>query len=111
METQGPGLPLEYKVLAGWLGGYTSGDTWRRSTNIVSLTEITCSSTYETLGYVATSESGNTYELRFKFEGLAGLAARVYEGFLGAVEGTEYSLKQVNADEVFRACNGIPNPV
>ncbi len=51
-----------YAVFATWLGGYTTGDNWKRSSPIRKIEEIEAS-------YVCTTHSGAEYILQKGYEG------------------------------------------
>lgn len=51
-----------YAIFATWLGGYTSGDSWKRSSPIRKIEEIEAS-------YVCTTHSGAEYVLQKGYEG------------------------------------------
>lgn len=58
------GKDPHYRVLAGWSGGYTTGDSWRMNSGIVKCEEVT-----ET----HTTANDKTYELQYyKFYGSSG---------------------------------------
>ena len=71
-----------YAVFATWLGGYTTGDNWKRSSPIRKIEEIEAS-------YVCTTHSGAEYILQKGYEGTsmwsAGILASA-ESFLTVVD-------------------------
>ena len=68
-----------YKVLAGWYGGYTQGDSWQANSGIVRVTR----SKYR---YLFEGYSGSVYSCSMGTEAFSGLTQQVYERFKKGVE-------------------------
>jgi hypothetical protein len=68
------GVASSRKVLAGWTGGYLSGDSWRLSSQIVSEKEF--ADRWEFSG-----SSGSLYVCRKSLYGLSSLMAQVWVGW------------------------------
>ena len=73
------------KILSGWSGGYLDGETWRLSSPIKEL-NINIDSEW----IIAITETGSTYKLLTKYQGLrtsnAGIYNRLKERFGDKVE-------------------------
>ena len=65
---------LHYRVLATWYGGYTSSDSWRMSSGIISIIET--ESDYE-----ITNESGSIYYCEKTQLGMSGYTTTVYDNY------------------------------
>lgn len=57
------GKTPHYRVLAGWSGGYTTGDSWRMNSGITSVSETDTS-------YLFKGSSGSIYNCRKSAYGL-----------------------------------------
>lgn len=64
--------PPMYKVLAGWYGGYTNGDSWKISSCI-------CSCTEDEHWYHFHNHSGSTYSCHKESKRTSGLTSNIYE--------------------------------
>jgi hypothetical protein len=68
----GSGTTPVYKILAGWYGGYTTGDSWRLSSGIIKYKEF---DDY----YKVTNFSGSIYDcLKSKYR-LIGITSGIFE--------------------------------
>lgn len=83
-----------YSVLAGWRGGYLDGDSWKRSSPIVSWAE------YDE-EIVCKVESGSVYCLRKSGVGYTGMTA----GIVGQLEGKLNVVDEYN--EIVKCLNKI----
>lgn len=61
-----------YKVLAGWSGGYLSGDSWRMNSGITTVEE-------EGDYYLFSGESGSIYKCHKEYETLRMNNAHIYQ--------------------------------
>ncbi len=68
-----PGEDMHFRVLAGWGGGYLSGNSWKLNSGITSFTEDD-----RTVKF--TGESGSVYECYKSGERFTGYTAAVYAG-------------------------------
>jgi hypothetical protein len=82
-----------YKVLAGWYGGYTNGDSWQINSGITSVDKV--DGIYEFYGY-----SGSVYFCNEKTERLTGLTASILESYQKDMEGIGASMEVVPVSEV-----------
>lgn len=78
------------KVLAGWVGGYLDGDSWRMSSGI---TDIKVRGDDVTI----TNRSGSVYQCKKSGYGFTGLMGQVYQGMQKTAieEGIELSVMDV----------------
>jgi len=65
---------ITYKVLAGWYGGYLSGDAWKLNSGIVSYEE-----TEEYYDFVG--DSGSVYRCFKHAEGMSAYMGSILAGF------------------------------
>lgn len=79
------------KVLAGWYGGYTTGDRWQLNSGIERVEET--EDYYDFYGY-----SGSLYRCYKRSYGLSAYLHNVYNSFLQDMEtlGPEYKLTVVD---------------
>lgn len=83
-----------YAVFATWLGGYTSGDSWKRSSPIRKIEEIEAS-------YVCTTHSGAEYVLQKGYEGTSMWSGSILasaESFLTVVDVEDVMMFLKNID-------------
>jgi hypothetical protein len=66
--------PTTNKVLGGWYGGYTSGDSWKMNSGITRVQDM--GDYYEVHGH-----SGSIYNCYKQCEKLSGYTAQVLESF------------------------------
>lgn len=78
VEISGKNFGPDKRVLCGWSGGYTSGDSWRLGSKIVSYEEVDES-------YIFTTRSGKEYICRKSGHGLSVIMA----GILQSIEAVE----------------------
>lgn len=62
------------KVFAGWYGGYTSGDSWKMSSGIVSFSVENNNVSFVNL-------SGSIYNCYINDEGMSGYMTNLYNSF------------------------------
>lgn len=79
------------KVMGGWYGGFSNGDSWRLSSGIESVTETdNC--------YIVKNYSGSTYECHKNAERMSGYMMGIYSGWEKQAEDSngEFSIKIVS---------------
>lgn len=74
LEIEASGETL-YKVLAGWYGGYGSGDSWRINSGIAKVEE-------RDEYYVFTGESGSEYVCNKRAYKMSGLSGSIYSSLV-----------------------------
>jgi hypothetical protein len=84
-----------YKILAGWRGGFASGDSWRLSSAIVD------SDTWES-GYAFVNESGSKYVCFTESEGMTMYMSEIYQQFEDSATG-KGEIKIVAAEEFLKS--------
>jgi hypothetical protein len=72
VEIRGPETPASHRILAGWHGGYVTGDSWRISSGIVKITD--CDTHYEVINH-----SGSVYTCHKNCEGFNYYMQSVYQ--------------------------------
>ena len=75
------GEPL-YKVLAGWYGGFTNGDSWKLNSGITRI--VIHEKHYSIEGY-----SGSVYECHKESERMSGIMGSTYQHFVGQAKDSE----------------------
>ncbi len=65
------GLPFR-KILAGWVGGYLNGDSWRLSSDVTKIV-------HSDNGYAIHNESGSIYHVGIHNERFTNLTASIYK--------------------------------
>ncbi len=83
-----------YKILAGWRGGFASGDSWRLSSGIVDI------DTWES-GYAFVNESGSKYVCFTENEGMTMYMSEIYQQFEDSAAG-KGEIRIVTADEYLK---------
>ena len=78
----------DFKVLAGWSGGYTAADIWRLSSGI---TNIDLRDDF----YMIHNISGSVYKCAKRSEGFTSLSGSIFE----TIQFTEGDLKTYSVDE------------
>ena len=91
IETGDPGFPIMYKVVGSWSGGYTTGDSWRVNSGILTISKGDDEGNWEIHGL-----SGSTYIIHEKGRGLSGYA----QGILNAALSKEVT--QVTLDQIIK---------
>jgi hypothetical protein len=84
---------MYYKVLAGWYGSYTSGDSWQLNSGIASVDKV--DGIYEFYGY-----SGSVYLCNEKSEGLTGLTSSILASIQKDMDSIGASIEVVPVSEV-----------
>ena len=74
------GSEVIYKVLAGWYGGYLSGDSWQLNSGIVKVVDT--GNTYEFHGY-----SGSVYTCYKGREGTSGIMRDIFNNLESQTSG------------------------
>ena len=83
-----------YKILAGWRGGFASGDSWRLSSGIVD------GDAWEH-GYAFVNESGSKYLCFTESEGMTMYMMEIYQQFVDSAPGNG-QIRIVSAEEYFK---------
>lgn len=93
-------------ILAGWYGGYTSGSSWRRSTDVVKVEE----STDDQIEYIAYTRTGSQYILMKGCYGYTGYTSSVYESMSNNVpEGESLTaFDEIEALNILKALKNKP---
>ncbi len=83
------------KILAGWSGGYTTGNSWKLSSGIESVQD-------EGKFYTMPQSSGSVYHLYKQSERITGMMSGVFEKFAKQAEDSdgEFTFKQIELKEV-----------
>lgn len=81
--------PSHYRVLAGWYGGYTSGDSWKLNSGIVGWDDT--GDHYDVRG-----SSGSVYRCHKASSGLSGYMASVLDNLQRQIETTGGSISVVD---------------
>lgn len=82
------------KILSGWHGGYTQGDSWRLSSGVTKMIE------HET-EYEIHNESGSIYHCQKTCEGMTGMTASMLENWNNQNKDGKYKLEVLNAKEYY----------
>ena len=82
----------EYKVLGGWSGGYTTGDSWRMNSGITSMKET--ETAYEFTGY-----SGSVYVCRKGGYGMNMIMSSILKNFESDLAKADKTIKQTVLSE------------
>lgn len=83
---------MYYKVLAGWYGGYLSGDSWKINSGITKVNKV--GSAYEFFGH-----SGSIYFCHESTERLTGLTSSILSSYQRAAKGTG-TIEVVSVEDV-----------
>ena len=94
LEAQGKKIT---KVLAGWYGGYTQGDSWKLSSGVEKIEE-------DGDQWIFTNHSGSVYRCHRHTERMSGYMSSVYAGFVKQMEELGGTIKVVDA------CNMVEAP-
>jgi hypothetical protein len=86
-----------YKVLAGWYGGFSTGDSWKLSSGITQVKEF--AGVCEFLNYC-----GSTYECFDNAEGLSSLTNNMLQSWTLNVtpESLSTSIERISIDEFLK---------
>jgi hypothetical protein len=88
-----------YKVLAGWYGGFSTGDSWNLSSGITEVKEF--AGVYEFLNY-----SGSTYECFDNAEGFSGLTSIMLQSWTSNVTSESLSnIERISIEEFLKEWN------
>lgn len=82
-----------YKVLAGWSGGYTSGDSWKLNSGITKVEDL--GEIIRFHGY-----SGSIYEVYKGSEGLSMATAGIYNELMDSGKVTHIKLEDFINDKI-----------
>jgi hypothetical protein len=87
-----PNEPVLYKVLAGWYGGYTGGDSWQINSGIVEIIE-------EELYYDVVGESGSVYRCPKHSEKLSGYTQGIFSHYQQTLlkQGVEMNIVKISS--------------
>ena len=91
-----------YKVLAGWYGGYTTGDSWKLSSGII---DITSTDSY----FLFPQHSGSTYLCHKSQEKLSMMTSSMLDGWLELAkkhEGEGVGIVVVSPEELVKDWHG-----
>ncbi len=81
-----------YKVLAGWYGSYTTGDSWKLNSGVTKIEE-------DGDWYLFHGYSGSVYRCHKKSYGLSVYTASILESFYKDLEGQPVKLECMNEDK------------
>jgi len=84
-----------YKVLAGWLGGYLSGESWRLSSGLGEVIE-------DGDFYLMKNVSGSVYKCHKNCRGFTNLSEEVYSGYVKKAQDTDLEISTVSVDEYLK---------
>lgn len=82
-----------YKVLAGWYGGYTGGDSWKINSGITKITTV--GDVYEVEGY-----SGSTYMCHKNVERMSGYTASILKDFVNQIGEKDVVIEVVDIETI-----------
>lgn len=84
-----------YKVLASWYGGFTSGDSWKLSSGIESVS-------FDGERYTMPQSSGSVYELHKGNVHISGIMGGVFASFAREAEESEgaFTIKIIDLEEL-----------
>ena len=94
LEFDNPEVGKFTKVLAGWSGGYTTGDAWKLSSGIESI---------EILNdvYTMPHSSGSIYQCHRTAYGLSFLTSNVLNNIVSNAEKAGVTVRQLRLDEIY----------
>jgi hypothetical protein len=84
-----------YKILAGWYGGYATGDSWKLNSGCVKIEQ-------DENHYLFYGSSGSVYRCHKKSYGMSGYTSQVYRSFCQDVDGADdITMEALDADVNF----------
>lgn len=85
-----------YKILAGWMGGYLHGDSWKINSGITKVEE---SGPY----WLVSGYSGSIYKCAKESERFSSYTYSIFDSFVYSIaeRGEGFSMTQVDSAEVF----------
>lgn len=96
------GVPT-YKILAGWYGGYSNGDSWKLNSGVTQIKET--DTEYLFYGY-----SGSVYHCHKQSYGLSTYTASILNGFQEQVkDATDIIIEMLPEESKFMEINYAPN--
>lgn len=87
-----------YKVLAGWYGGYTSGDSWKLSSGAKTFVD-------KEYYYESLQDSGSTYVLYKQAKKFSGYTQNIYDSFVRQANDIGCTIEVVSAESVLDIFN------
>ena len=92
-----------YKVLAGWYGGYTQGNSWKLSSGIESVAS-------DDKTYTMPQSSGSTYVCHHVAERMTSLTATMFADFVKqAEEAGTFRIKVIEMEEFLNLLKDTPD--
>ena len=89
-----------YKILAGWYGGFTTGDSWKLSSGVVKVED-------DGVFYEVVDHSGSVYFCNKKSNKLSMYLQQIYDYLIKSAKKSEVEINIVNMDEWMKN-NGQP---
>lgn len=92
-----------YKVLAGWYGGFTHGNSWKLSSGIESVT-------FDDEQYIMPQSSGSTYICHSSTERMSSIMAMTFADFVQqAEEAGTFTVKVIDMEELLNLLKATPD--